>query len=98
MRAGIDFVVFVVLKNPVLALGLWLVATSLMLVSQIKYKMMDLGYETVHLFPHPADWELPAHYLEVRSKYGWSPWPVYLMWSCQIAGVLTLVVGLLRGV
>lgn len=96
MREGIDFVVFIVRSNPVLALGLWLVAASLWLVSRIKYRMMGLDYETVHLFPHPADWELPAHYLEVRSQYGWSPWPVYLMWPCQIAGVLTLLVGLLR--
>ena len=96
MRHTIDFVVFIVLNNPILALGLWLVATSLMLVSHIKYKMMDLGSETVHLLPHPADWELPAHYLEVRSQYGWSPWPVYLLWPCQIGGVVTLVAGLLR--
>ena len=67
-----------------------------MLVFQIKYKMMDLSCETVHLFPNPADWELTAHYLEVRSKFGWSPWPVYLMWPCQVAGVLTLLVGVLR--
>jgi hypothetical protein len=94
MNETVDFVVFVVLKNPILALGLWLVATSLLLVFQIKHKMLNLGYESVHLLPHPADWELPGHYLEVRSQYGWSPWPVYLMWPCQIAGVLTLLIGL----
>lgn len=90
MRESIEFVAFVVLHNPILALGLWLVAASLLLVFRIKHKMRDLD-EAVHLFPHPADWELPAHYLEVRSQYGWSPWPVYLMWPCQIVGVLTFL-------
>ena len=96
MRESIDFVVFVVLHNPILALGLWLFAASLMLVFQIKSKMMKLEPEAVRLFPHPSDWELSSHYLAVRSEYGWSPWPVYLMWPCQVGGVLTLLVGLLR--
>ena len=96
MRESADFVASTILHNPVLAVGLWLCAASLLLVFEIKSKMMELEHETVHLFPHPADWELTAHYLEVRSRHGWSPWPVYLMWSCQVAGVLTLLVGLLR--
>ena len=95
MREAIDAVVFVVLRNPILALGLWLFAASLLLIFEIKSKMMKLESETVHLFPHPADWELTTHYLEVRSQYGWSPWPVYLMWPCQVAGVVTLLVGVL---
>lgn len=96
MRHAVDFVVFVVLHNPILSVGLWLFAASLLLVFQIKSKMIRLEPDTVHLFPHPADWELTAHYLKVWSKFGWSPWPVYLMWPCQVAGVLTLLVGVLR--
>ena len=108
MRHSVDYVVFIVLHNPILALGLWLFAASLFLVCQIKGKMTsldrelereldrELGPETIHPFPHPADWELSAHYLAIRSKYGWSPWPAYLMWPCQISAVLLLLVGLLR--
>jgi hypothetical protein len=55
--------------------------------------MMKSESEAIHLFPHPADWELTAHYLEVRSQYGWSPWPAYLTWSCQAASVFTLLLG-----
>jgi len=100
MRHGVDYVVFMVLNNPILAVGIWLFAASLFLVCQIKSKMTALDeeadQETVHPFPHPADWELSAHYLALRSKYGWSPWPVYLMWPCQVSGVLLLLVGLFQ--
>jgi hypothetical protein len=94
MQEIIPTILYAVGQNPLLDLGLWLVSASLLLVSYIKHKMIELGYATVHLFPHPGDWELATHYLEIRSNHGWSPWPVYLMWPCLAAGVLMLLVGL----
>lgn len=96
MRETINSIVYVLRHDPLLAWGLWLIAASLQLVSHIKYKMMDLGYQSVHPFPHPGDWELPTHYLEICSKYGWSSWPVYVMWPCLVVGVVTLLIGLFR--
>lgn len=100
MRHSVDYVVFIVLNNPIPSVGIWLLAVSLFLVCHVKTKMTaaldDEAVDTVHPFPHPTDWELSAHYLALRSKYGWSPWPVYLMWPCQVSAVLLLLVGLLR--
>ncbi|HWF40425.1 MAG TPA: hypothetical protein VG322_18000 [Candidatus Acidoferrales bacterium] len=116
MRHSVDYVVFIVLNNPIPAIGIWLLAASLFLVHQIKCKLTALYQgtdqdteqetdqqtdqgavrETIHPFPHQDDWELSAHYLALRSKYGWSPWPVYLMWPCQFSAVLLLLVALFR--
>jgi len=93
MLKAVDTVVFIVLHNPIPSLGLWLFAASLLFTFEIKTKMVESESEAVHLFPHPADWELTAHYLAVRSQHGWSPWPVYLSWSCQAAGIFTLILG-----
>jgi hypothetical protein len=107
MRHSIDYIVFIVLNNPIPSVGIWLLAVSLFLACQIKSKMtaieemdqetgQESDQEIIHPFPHPDDWELSAHYLAVHSKYGWSPWPVYLMWPCQVSAVLLLLVGLFR--
>jgi hypothetical protein len=96
MRENINTIAYILRHDPLLTWGLWLVAASLQLVIHIKHKLKDLGYQSIHPFPHPADWELATHYLEVRSNYGWSPWPVYLMWPCLVVGVVTLLIGLFR--
>jgi hypothetical protein len=60
----------------------------------VQFKMRGIGYKTYPAFAIPSDWALPAKYLRVRKQYGWSPWPVYLLWPCLIAGVVCLIVGL----
>jgi hypothetical protein len=94
MRENVNTVLYIVRHNPLLLLGLGLVAVFLLLLAYIKFKLKDSGYGTAPLFFHPRDWELPADYLQVQSKHGWSPWPVYLIWPCLVAGVVSLVAGL----
>ena len=94
MRENANIVLYIVRHNSLLLLGLGLVAVFLLLLAYIKFKLKDSGYGTASLFFHPRDGELPADYLKVQSKHGWSPWPVYLIWPCLAAGVVSLLVGL----
>jgi hypothetical protein len=96
MRQNVNTVLYIGRHNELLLLGLSLVAVFLLLLAYIKFKLKDSGYGTPPLFFHPHDWELPADYREVRSRHGWSPWPVYLIWPCLVAGVVSLLVGLWR--
>ncbi len=96
MRENANTVFYIVRNNLFFLLGLGLVAVFLLLLAYIKFKLKDSGYGTASLFFHPRDWELPANYLRVQSKHGWSPWPVYLIWPCLVAGVVSLLVGLWR--
>lgn len=41
-------------------------------------------------------WPVLADYLGVRSKYGWSPWPVYLVLLTMVVGLVLLCVGVFR--
>jgi hypothetical protein len=95
MRENANTVLYIVRHNPLLLLGLGLVAVFLLLLAYIKFKLKDSEYGTAPLFFHPRDWELPTDYLKVQSKHGWSPWPAYLIWPCLAAGVVSLLVGLL---
>ena len=94
MAEHISLLAYIVRHNPLLSLGLWLVGASVLLASHIKCKLIELGHQAVPLLPNPRDRELPGEYLEVRSQHGLSPWPVYLMWPCLGAGVVTLLIGL----
>jgi len=96
MRENANTVLYIVRNNLFFLLGLGLVAVFLLLLAYIKFKLKDSGYGTAPLFFHPRDWELPANYLRVQSKHGWSPWPEVLIWPCLVAGVASLLVGLLR--
>jgi len=40
--------------------------------------------------------EVPVDYLRVRVKYGWSPWPAYLMWHFLLIGLALLVTGVFK--
>ncbi len=94
MGDHIHLLAYIVRHNPLLAWGLWLVGASVLLASHIKCKLIELGHKGIPLLPNPRDWELPTEYLEVRSRHGLSPWPVYLLWPCLGAGVVSLLVGL----
>jgi hypothetical protein len=37
--------------------------------------------------------EVPVDYLRLRTKYGWSPWPAYLLWPALVAGLVLFVIG-----
>lgn len=40
--------------------------------------------------------EVPLDYLRVGAKYGWSPWPAYLMWLPLVLGLTLFVIGVFR--
>jgi hypothetical protein len=73
-----------------------LIFTFSVLFVHIQFKMREVGYRTYPLFARPRDWGLPAEYLRIRKRRGWSPWPVYLMWPCLISGIVLLIVGVSR--
>jgi len=35
-------------------------------------------------------------YLRMRSKYGWSAWPVYLMYGLLASGIILVIAAVLR--
>jgi hypothetical protein len=40
--------------------------------------------------------EVPIDYLRVRVKYGWSPWPAYLMWPFLLIGSALFIIGVFK--
>jgi hypothetical protein len=77
-------------------LGFVLIGTFSVLLIRIKFKMRSVGYKTYPMFSRPSDWRLPAEYLKIRSQYGWSPWPVYLLWLSLILGIGSLIIAVFR--
>jgi hypothetical protein len=96
MRENANTVLYMVRHNSLLLLGLGLVAMFLLLLTYIKFKLKNSGYGTAPFFFRARDWKLHADYRAVQSKRRWSPWPVHLIWPCLVAGVVSLLVGLLR--
>jgi hypothetical protein len=96
MRESVHAVLYMARHDPLAILGLLLVCTFAVLFTHVQFKMRAVGYKTYPAFARPYDWTLPAEYLKVRSKHGWSPWPVYLMWPCLVVGIIILVIGLFR--
>jgi hypothetical protein len=81
--------------DPLAIVGLSLICTFSVLFVHIQFKMRE-GYRTCPLVLRPGDWGLPAEYLRIRKRRGWSEWPVYLMWPCLISGMVLLIVGVSR--
>jgi hypothetical protein len=76
--------------------GFVLIFGSAFLFIHMQFKMRAVGYKTYPLFTRPSDYALPLEYLRVRSKYGWSPWLVYLMPTFFLGGVALLLFGVSR--
>jgi hypothetical protein len=70
------FFVFIVIHN-----GLFFFVQSL---------MRGVGYKTSLFFSRWSDLGIPFKYLQIRRRYGWSPWPVYVMWSSLILAAITM--------
>jgi hypothetical protein len=91
---------YMVVHDPAVILGFLLVGFASFLFMHIQLKMLRLGYKSYTFFRmNPTGkngWDMPAEYLRIRDKQGWSPWPVYLLWPSLFGGVLVLVVGLFR--
>ena len=86
--------------DPCVIGGLLLVGLSSVLFMHIQLKMLKLGYKSYTFFKiNPTavnGWDMPAEYLRVRSKYGWSAWPVYLLWPSMLVGLAILVFRLFK--
>jgi hypothetical protein len=95
-RENLRVIIDMAQHDPLAILGFLLIATSSVLFIQIQFKMREIGYKTYPMFNRPIDWILPAEYLRVRRRQGWSPWPAYLVWPSLVFGMVALVVGLFR--
>lgn len=84
-------------SDPCSVLGFVFLGSFSVLFIHVQFKMREIGYKTYPPFARPWDWGLPGKYLDERKKYGWSPWPVYLMWPSLALGVVLLAIGTLRG-
>jgi hypothetical protein len=56
----------------------------------IRLRMKRIGYKWVFLRGGTLNYN---DYLRLRSKHGWSAWPVYVMWTLLIAGLVLVIVG-----
>ena len=56
----------------------------------IRVRMARLGHKWVFLLGGFFDY---GEYTKVRSKYGWSAWPVRLMWLLVIVGICLVIIG-----
>jgi hypothetical protein len=82
--------------DPAAILGFVLIFAFGALFFHVQFKMQKAGYKAYEVFVSSREWGLPAEYLRIRKQRGWSPCPIYLMWPCLLAGIVLLVVGLLR--
>jgi hypothetical protein len=100
MQNEIQAVSYVAKHDPAVVAGLVLIGSSSVLFIHIQLKMIRAGYRTSYLFfGKPLSWngwDTPAKYLKVRDKHDWSPWPVYLVGPCLLAGIALLVFGFSR--
>jgi len=96
MPQSLRIVFYMASRDPFAILGLLLIGAFAVLFIHIQFAMKSIGYKTYPLFAISKDWSLPSKYLKVRSKQGWSPWPVYLLWPCLGVGIIALVFGLFR--
>jgi len=86
--------------DPVVVVGLALIGAASTLSFHVTLKLSRVGFRSCVVFKPPvvlaSNWAIPGEYLKVRRKYGWSPWPVYCLWSCLVFGIVCLVFGLFR--
>jgi hypothetical protein len=74
--------------------GIFLLACFAIIHYYLYLRLRDTGYSR-HILKFLLV-EIPVDYLRLRMKYGWSPWPVYLMWPALIAGIVLIVIGVFR--
>ncbi|HTZ74517.1 MAG TPA: hypothetical protein VMB47_11395 [Candidatus Aquilonibacter sp.] len=96
MGDNLRILLYMARHDPMVVIGFLLIGTFSILFAHIQFKMRSVGYKTYPLVSRPSDWGLPAEYLKIRSRNGWSPWPVYLLWPSIVLGLVSLAVGLFR--
>jgi hypothetical protein len=80
--------------RPYLYSGIILLACFAIVHYYLYLRLRDTGYhKTIFDFLLV---EVPLDYLRLRTKYGWSPWPAYLMWPFLLIGAVLFVIGVSR--
>lgn len=77
------------LKNA----GIVLLCVFVALDVLVRLRMRSIGYKWMFLRGATFDY---GEYLKVRAKYRWSPWPVYLLWTALLFGLVLFLVGSAR--
>jgi hypothetical protein len=77
-----------------LYVGIFLLASFAIIHYYLYLRLRDTGYSK-HIFNFLLV-EIPVDYLRLRTKYGWSPWPAYLMWLVLLVGAVLFVIGVFR--
>ncbi|HXX45268.1 MAG TPA: hypothetical protein VEJ38_11090 [Candidatus Acidoferrales bacterium] len=93
LRDVIDFAK----HDPAAVAGWILVGASSVLFFHMHLRLIRAGYKTsFSFFGKPLSWNgwdaLPQ-YLKVRTRHGWSLWPVYLIVPCLLTGIVLLIFG-----
>jgi hypothetical protein len=96
MNENLKAVLYMLRHDPTVVAGFALVGVAGFLFFHVLLQMDRVGLRSNAFFVPSKNWVVPAQYLKVRKKYGWSAWPVYLLWPCLVGGVVCLVVGLFR--
>ena len=73
--------------------GILLVGCSAAMLYFLYARLRDIGRRYI-AFKLPS--KLISDYLRVRSQYGWSPWPAYLVWPTAVAGWALFFVGVTK--
>jgi hypothetical protein len=71
--------------------GLAVLLVFLVADTTVRIRMVRAGHKWAFLLGGLLDY---GEYLRLRSKYGWSAWPVYVIWiTFPLGVVLTLIAG-----
>ena len=81
MNEILKMISYMLYKDPLVIAGFLLIGVAGTLLVHIQLKMVKRGYK----FPYrkylaKRNFEVPRDYLRMRTQYGWSPWPAYLIW------------------
>jgi len=76
--------------GPVFDAGIVLIAAAMVLDFVFRFRMVRLGYKWAFLQGGAFDYR---NYHSVRAEHGWAAWPVYLMWSLIVCGIVLMIAG-----
>ena len=96
MDDNLRMIVYMARHNPTVVVGLGLIGVAGALWFHVLLQLEKVGLGSYAIFKFGGNWGIPVEYLKVRKKFGWPAWPVYLLWTCGLVGVVCFVVGVSR--
>jgi hypothetical protein len=72
------------------AMGIVFIVVCVVLDTVTKLRMKSIGVKWVFLRGGTFDYR---EYLNIRKKYGWPAWPVYLIAPTLLLGIFFLILG-----